>query len=78
MNFYIDVAMRGSLAIEGKNVNDAEAKAKQEMWGFAGMLFDLYYADTEVEQANIAKLMHDKLQELNLMFDHDVEIKESK
>ena len=78
MNFYIDVAMRGSLEMSGENVNDAEAKAKQEMWGFAGMLFDLYYADTEVEQANLAKLMHDKLKELNFMFDHDVEIKESK
>ena len=78
MNFYIDVLMQGSLMIGGENVNDAEANAKREMWWLAGMLFDMYYADSETEQAKLGKLMHEKLKELNLMFDHDVEIRESK
>lgn len=78
MNFYIDVNMRGSMMIGGENVNDAEANAKDTMWWFATMLFDLYYAKKPEEQATLAGLMHDRMHELNLMFDSDVEIKESK
>ena len=75
MNFYIDVLMQGSMMIGGENVNDAEANAKQEMWHFAGMLFDLYYAKEPERQAELASKMYEQMHKLGLLFDSDTFIR---